>query len=126
MNCSATETISGLLINRVAIHHGKYPAGTSFPVFGGINDPNCAPGVETFSGYLITQESHVTGLGTSGVTAGLTGMHLIGSTTCASTVAGHSFTTQYDLAVGNPSLPNYDTVSGNSAPPSTSFFVELQ
>jgi hypothetical protein len=127
VDCSSTETITGLVISRVAIHHGKYPAGTSFPVFGGINDPSCTvPGVETFSGYLILQESQITGLGTSGVTAGLTGMHLVGDATCISGVAGHSFITHYDLAISSPSLPNYDTGSGNSAPPNTAFSVQMQ
>jgi hypothetical protein len=127
VDCTSTEIISGLLINRVAIHAGKYPAGTSFPVSGGINDPDCTvPGVETFSGYLILQESRITGLGTGGVTAGLTGLHLVGTATCVSTVAGRSFTTQYDMSVENVSLPSYDTGTGNSAPPYTAFSLQIQ
>jgi hypothetical protein len=126
VDCAATEAITGLLINRVAVHHGKYPAGTSFPVFGPVDDPNCSPKQETFSGYLVTQESRITGLGTSGVTLSLTGMHLIGDATCSSALQGPSFTTHYDLAVGGPSLPSYDTGSGNSAPPNTAFAVLMQ
>ncbi len=66
------------------------------------------------------------GLGTTGVTLSLTGMHLIGDATCSSARSGPSFTTHYDLAVGGPSLPSYDTRTGNSTPPSTSFAVQVQ
>ena len=126
VDCAATETITGLLINRAPVHHGKYSAGTSFPVFGSVNDPNCSPGRETFSGYLFAQESQITGLGTSGVTVSLTGMHLLGDAVCSSPMQGSSFTTHYDLAVGGPSLPSYDTGSGNSTPPNTEFAVQMQ
>jgi hypothetical protein len=126
VDCSSTETIKGLLINRVAVHHGKYPAGTSFPVFGPVDDPNCQAKHEMFSGYLIAQESHITGLGTSGVTVSLTGMHLVGDATCSPAKAGPPFTTHYDLAVGGPSLPNYDAGAGDSASPTTAFSVQVQ
>ncbi len=127
VDCTSTEILSGLLINRVGIHAGKYPAGTSFPVSGKINDPNCAIlGVETFSGYLILQESRITGLGTGGVTAGLAGLHLVGTASCVSVLPGRSFTTQYDMTAENVSLPNYDTGSGNSATPYTAFSLQIQ
>jgi hypothetical protein len=127
VDCAATEVITGMLINRVAVHLGKYPAGTAFPVFGPVTDPNCGPKQEAFSGYLITQESRTTGLGTSGVGMSMTGMHLVGDATCVSAVSGRPpFTTHYDLAVGGPSLPSYDSGSGNSAPPNTAYAVQLQ
>src|ERR1700678_1994864 len=126
VDCASTETITGLLINRVAVHLGKYPAGTTFPVFGPVDDPNCQAKHETFSGYLITQESHITGLGTSGVTMSMTGLHLVGDATCSPAKVGPPFTTHYDLAVSGPSLPNYDAGSGDSAPPTTAFSVQVQ
>jgi hypothetical protein len=127
VDCAATEVMTGLLINRVAVHLGKYPAGTAFPVFGPVTDTNCGPKQETFSGYLITQESRITGLGTSGVAMSMTGMHLAGDATCSSAVSGRPpFTTHYDLAVGGPSLPSYDSGPGNSAPPNTAYAVQVQ
>jgi len=126
VDCAATEAITGLLINRAPVHPGKYPAGAAFPVFGPVDDPNCSPKQETFSGYLIAQENRVVGLGTSGVTLSLTGMHLVGDATCSSARSGPSFTTHYDLSVGGPSLPSYDTRTENSAPPNTSFAVQVQ
>jgi hypothetical protein len=110
----------------VLMHAGKYPAGTAFPVFGPVSDSGCATGKESFSGYLILQESQITGVGTSAVTVSLTGMHLIGDAACSSALNGAPYTTHYDLAVGGPSVPNYDTGTGNSTPPTTSFYLELQ
>lgn len=50
---------------------------------------------------------------------------LLGDTTFCFARSGPSFTAHYDLAVGGPSLPSYDTRAGNSTPPSTSFAVQV-
>ena len=124
LQCASTETLAGLRINQVAVHAGKYPAGTSFPVTGSVNDTSCTTGQETFNGYLITQESQITGLGYAWVMLHLTGMHLIGDATCSS-AKGAAFITHYDLAVAEEWFPNYSTTAASS-PPSTAYAVQVR
>lgn len=96
--CAATETINGLNVNNIAVPLYTYPAGTSIPVNGTISDPQCSTGTETFSGYLILQESQYVIPSVIEFTIGITGMHLVGQATCQTSTTP-LFTTTYDIRV---------------------------
>jgi len=102
IDCTSVGTTQRLAIAGVAVPPATYPAGSSFPVAGALNDPTCLQGTETFSGTLVLQESQVTGLGTNHVAIKLTGLHLVGDATCKSLSLVTLFTTHYDLAVAGP------------------------
>jgi hypothetical protein len=107
IDCNSAQTIQGAQINGVPIPLGTYPAGTSFPVSGPINDPDCLLGTETFTGNLVFQESAIQGNGTPQGMVNQTGWRLAGTATC--TVAGlvRLFTTQYDLSGNGPGYQFY-------------------
>jgi len=99
IDCSSTEGFHALTINGVAVLTGTYPAGSSFPVNGTINDPQCLLGTETFSGTLTIQDSQITGQGTNTLSYNLTGLHLAGLATCRTLNLVPLYITSYDLKV---------------------------
>jgi len=100
LECSSSQKIHGLTINGVTVPIGSHRGRVSFPVSGTIKDTDCASGAETFNGSLTLQDSTVHGSKTDNITVSLTGMHLTGQATCATSDFISLFTTQYDLRVG--------------------------
>jgi hypothetical protein len=104
VDCTSTETTTGLTIAGTPVAAGTYPAGTSFNVQGRISDPECLAGTETFTGILTLQTSNFSGLGTDAASINLTGIELVGDAVCESLDLIPLFNTQYVLAIGGPNL----------------------
>ena len=106
VDCESTQITTGLTINGATISTGPYPAGSSFTVTGKLTDPQCllVAGIESFSGSLVLQETHFSGVETDNVVLSEVGIHLVGDATCKTVGLVSLFSTHYDLAVGGTEI----------------------
>lgn len=109
VDCTSTAVARDLTINGVAIPHGNYSSGSTFPVNGQIvGDGSSCPsgvGVESFTGYLVIQESTITqNLTTGTISLTVNGMHLLGNSTCVINGAQLLSTNFWDIRVAGPAV----------------------
>lgn len=107
IDCTVYESISNLMVNgQPAGQTGSFAPGTSIPVSGNITDTNCPLGVDSFSGYLILDNS-ILNSGTEQGSDNEIAMEAIGTATCKTAGLVTLYTTSYDEQIGGPRMGYY-------------------